>query len=51
VAARGPSAAFVGFGFALKTATTFDVFYWLQVTNYGVLYIPFSLGAKRIELH
>jgi hypothetical protein len=40
VAARGAS-AFGGFGFALKTAATFDVFYWLQVTNYGVLYVLF----------
>jgi hypothetical protein len=42
VTARGASAAFGGFGFALKTAATFDVFYWLQVTNYGVLYVPFD---------
>jgi len=37
VAARGASAACGGF--ALNTAATFDVFYWLQVTNYGVLYV------------
>jgi hypothetical protein len=42
LAARGASAAFGGFGFALKTAATFDVFYWLQITNYGVLYVLFD---------
>src|SRR6266853_4622917 len=42
VAAGGASAAFGGFGFALNTAATFDVFYWLQVTNYGVLYVLFD---------
>jgi len=26
-----------GFGFARNTATTFDVFYWLQVTNFDGL--------------
>jgi hypothetical protein len=26
-----------GFGFARNTATTFDVFYWLQVTNFDVV--------------
>jgi len=32
-----PAAAAGGwFGFALKTAATFDVFYRLQVTNYGL---------------
>jgi hypothetical protein len=40
VAAHGASSAFGGF--ALKTAATFDVFYWLQVTNYGVLYVLFD---------
>ena len=30
------------FGFALKTAATFDVFYRLQVTNYGLFYVPFE---------
>jgi len=29
-------AACDGFGFARNTATTFDVFYWLQVTNFDV---------------
>ena len=42
MAPRGASAAFGGFGFALNTAATFDVFYWLQVTNYGVLYVLFD---------
>jgi hypothetical protein len=49
VAARGASAAFGGFGFTLKTAATFDVFYWLQVTNYGFLYVLFD--SAQIELH
>ncbi len=30
------SAACGGFGFARNTATTFDVFFWLQVTNFDV---------------
>ncbi len=38
----GASAACGGFGFARNTAATFDVFYWLQVTNYGVLYVLFD---------
>jgi hypothetical protein len=42
VTTRGASAAFGGFGFALNTAPTFDVFYRLQVTNYGVLYVLFD---------
>jgi len=47
VAARG------GLGFAHNTAATFDVFYWLQVTNYGVLYVSFDSapsGSNYIEL-
>ena len=53
MAARGASAAFGGFEFALKTAATFDVFYWLQVTNYGVLYVLFDSppsGSKHIDV-
>jgi len=53
VAARGASASFGGFGFALKTAATFDVFYWLQVTNYGVLYVLFDSapsGSNYIDV-
>jgi hypothetical protein len=53
VAARGVSAALGGFGFALKTAATFDVFYWLQVTNYGVLYVSFDSapsGSNYIDV-
>jgi hypothetical protein len=37
VAACGACAACDGFGFARNTATTFDVFYWLQITNFDVL--------------
>ena len=53
MAARGASAAFGGFGFALKTAATFDVFYWLEVTNYGVLYVLFDSapsGSNYIDV-
>jgi len=53
VAARGASAAFGGFEFTLKTAATFDVFYWLQVTNYGVLYVLFDAapsGSNYIDV-
>jgi hypothetical protein len=42
-----------GFGPAGNSATTFDVFYWLQVTNYGVLYIPFDSapsGSNYIDV-
>jgi hypothetical protein len=40
VAACGACAACAacdGFGFARNTATTFDVFYWLQVRNFDGL--------------
>jgi hypothetical protein len=53
VAARGASAAFGGFGLALNTAATFDVFYWPQVTNYGVLYVLFDSapsGSNDIDV-
>jgi hypothetical protein len=53
VAARGASAAFGGFGFAIKTAPTFDVFYRLQVTNYGVFYVRFDSppsGSNPIDI-
>ena len=53
MAARGASAAFGKFGFALKTAATFDVFYWLQVTNYGVRYVLFDSppsGSNHIDI-
>src|SRR4029450_4378257 len=36
VAACGVCAACDGFGFARNTATTFDIFYWLQVKNFDV---------------
>jgi len=44
VATRGAGAAYGWFGFALSTAATFDVFHRFQVTNYGLLYIPFDLA-------
>ena len=40
--ASAASAACAGFGFARNSAATFDVLYWLQVTNYGVLYVLFD---------
>jgi hypothetical protein len=49
--ARGAPAG-GGFGFARNTAATFDVFFWLQVTNYGVLYVPFDSapsGSNHID--
>jgi len=51
--ARGASAACGGFGFARNTAATFDVFYWLQVTNYGVPYVLFDSapsGSNYIDI-
>ena len=36
VVTYGACAACDGFGFARNTATTFDVFSWLQVTNFDV---------------
>jgi hypothetical protein len=53
VAARSASAACGGFGFALNTAATFDLFYRLQVTNYGVLYVLFDSapsGSNYIDV-
>ena len=52
--ARGVSAAFGGFGFARNPAATFDVFYWLQITNYGVLYVLFDStpsGSNYIDVY
>ena len=40
--ARCASAACVGFGFARNATATFDVFFWLQVTNNGVLDVLFE---------
>src|SRR5437773_9050557 len=42
-----------GFGPARNTAATFDVFYWLEVTNYGVLYVLFDSapsGSNHIDV-
>jgi len=42
-----------GFGFARNTSATFYVFYWLQVTNYGVLYVLFDSapsGSNYIDV-
>jgi hypothetical protein len=54
VAARGASAARDGFGFARNTttaATTFDVFCWLEVTNFDVpLFDPSPNGLDYIDV-
>ena len=42
-----------GFGFARYTPATSDVFYRLQVTNYGVLYVLFDSapgGSNDIDV-
>jgi hypothetical protein len=49
VVARGASAACGWFGFPLYTAATFDVFYRLQVTNYGVLNILLESTPNRLD--
>jgi hypothetical protein len=47
----GPACAWSGF--ALNTAATFDVFFRLQVTNYGLFYIRFESapnGSDHVEV-
>jgi hypothetical protein len=42
-----------GFGFARNTPATFDVFYRIQVTNYGFLYLLFDSapsGSNYIDV-
>jgi len=49
-AARGAPAPVVGFA---RNTTSFDVFYWLQVTNYGVRYVLFDSppsGSNHIDI-
>jgi hypothetical protein len=49
--ARGTWAACGGFGFARNaTTTTFDVFYWLQVTNFNVFLKSAPNGADYIDI-
>ncbi len=50
--ARGTWAACGGFGFVRNAAatTTFDVFYWLQVTNFNVLLKSAPNGADYIDI-
>ena len=43
-------AACDGFGFARNTATTFDVFYWLQVTKVDVLLNSTPNGVKYVDI-
>jgi hypothetical protein len=50
VAACGACAACDGFGFALNTATTFDVFYWLQVRNFDGLPNSAPNGPDHIDI-
>jgi hypothetical protein len=55
VAACGAYAARDGFGFARNSAaatTTFDVFYWLQVTNFDVPpFDPAPRGLDHIDVY
>ena len=37
-------------GFARKTAAPFDVFYWLQVTNFDVLFDSAPKGANHFDV-
>jgi hypothetical protein len=48
--ARGASAARAGFGFALNAAATFDVFYWLQITNFDALFDSAPNGANHFDV-
>ena len=50
VVTYGACAACDGFGFARNTATTFDVFYWLQVTNFDVLVNSAPNGLDYIDI-
>ena len=50
VAACGASAACDGFGFARNTAATFDVFYWIQVTNFDVLFDSAPSRSNYIDV-
>jgi hypothetical protein len=50
VAACSARAACDGFGFARNTATTFDVFYWLQVPNFDVLLNSAPSGPDYIDI-
>ena len=55
MAACGAPGAFArgGFGFARNTPATSDVFYRLQITNYGFLYVLFDSapgGANYIDI-
>ena len=50
MAACGACAACDGFGFARNTATTFDVFYWLQVPNFDVLLNSAPNGPDYIDI-
>src|SRR5713101_3352420 len=50
VAACGAPPACGGFGFARNTATTFDVFYWLQVTDFDVLLNSAPNGPDYIDI-
>ena len=49
-AAYGACAACDGFGFSRNTATTFDVFYGLQVTNFDVLLNSAPNGPDYIDI-
>jgi hypothetical protein len=50
LATPGAGVASGRFRFALNTATTFDVFSRLEVTNYGLFNIPFESAPKGSNL-
>ena len=50
LATPGAGVACGWFRFALNTVTAFDVFHGLQVTNYGLFYIPFESAPKGSNL-
>jgi hypothetical protein len=48
---RGANSACDGLGFARKAGAPFDVFYWLQVTNFDVLFDSASpKGANHFDV-
>jgi len=47
---HGAGAAGDGFGFTRKTTAPFDVFYWLQVTNFDVLFDSAPKGANHFDV-
>ena len=50
VAASGACGPSGGFWFARDTATTFNVFYWLQVRNLNGLFDSSPNGANHLDV-